>query len=423
MAHEGQGARDKAISAYHTAIQKEPGSPFARAKLAMIALAANDGEGARKQFDAILENHPGHLPTLLSYATLEMRTGNYKAMETRLREAISANPQAARPRLMLSRYLILKGQNEEALNLLQEQEPSGEKDAEFLQTLGLAQLSNDMPEKGLQTLQRARDIDPKDADIHFEIARANAAVGNARMAESALRRALELEPDHAAARLAYTKILVMQGDVDKANETLSPLRAAAPEHPDVMRADSLIASARKRPEEALERWKQGDRDGAVEILEQWVEEHPDDTQARLSLADFYSTMRRPVEAVSQYEAVLQKAPDNLEASQPRQSLDYARKAVELAPDSVTVLDTYAMVLAENREFAEAERTIDRTLELQQHNIGLQIHKAEIMMMAGKRQAAKGILDALLREKDDFPTRARVLALLDEINEGTATPNQ
>ena len=99
--------------------------------------------------------------------------------------------------------------------------------------------------------------------------------------EQDLRRALELDPSHAVARLELGKLLLRRGDTDEATELLSGA-------PGDFVADGLIARAALGDDEGLaaafEAWDDGDRAAALERLRVMVglftELGPDDPLAR-----------------------------------------------------------------------------------------------------------------------------------------------
>jgi putative thioredoxin len=82
--------------------------------------------------------------------------------------------------------------------------------------------------------------------------------------EAALRKALELDPGHAAARRGLGRILLLRGDTDEAIEVLDGARG------DFV-ADGLAARARLSGDEGLaaafEAWDAGDPAGALERLQ------------------------------------------------------------------------------------------------------------------------------------------------------------
>jgi putative thioredoxin len=87
--------------------------------------------------------------------------------------------------------------------------------------------------------------------------------------EQSLRRALEIDPNHATARGQLGKLLLQRGDTEEALELLEPVTG------DFV-ADGLVARAQLQddPElqSAFEAWDAGDRETALERLQQALED-------------------------------------------------------------------------------------------------------------------------------------------------------
>lgn len=68
------------------------------------------------------------------------------------------------------------------------------------------------------------------------------------------------------------------------------------------RADHRVA------EEARSAWEAGDKNRSLDLLDQWIQEHPSALKLHKLRGDILSTSRRPQEAVVAYETVLTKVP-------------------------------------------------------------------------------------------------------------------
>jgi putative thioredoxin len=84
--------------------------------------------------------------------------------------------------------------------------------------------------------------------------------------EESLRRALELDPNHAGAAVALARLLLQRGDLDEALALVEPL------HSDFaaigLTARIKLAQAGKEPEGAFEAWDEGDHEAALEKLQE-----------------------------------------------------------------------------------------------------------------------------------------------------------
>jgi Flp pilus assembly protein TadD len=175
------------------------------------------------------------------------------------------------------------------------------------------------------------------------------------------------------------------------------------------------------------RLKNDDRDGARDVLVDWLESNPDDLPVRFELAQFYLNAGRHAEAIQHYEQVLEKSPGNpvvlnnlawlLQERDLKRAVEYARQAHLAAPESADIADTLAVILARSGETLEARRMIDLALELDADNASLLFHKAQILEQIGERALAERTLESALKDDRTFPERAEAEALLRELQGG------
>lgn len=169
-------------------------------------------------------------------------------------------------------------------------------DPEFHYYYGLGLLKTDQPQPAIEALERAIDLEPRNADYRFALGLAYAA----RMSELSLLRAalimgeakqamvsaVELDPQHAGAAMALAELLLdvpaaMGGDRKKARELLITLRTLDP------------ASAA-----ALEARMEWDNPERVEkLLLRAVETQGSDAVFRLRLTRFYVDQQAYAKAI------------------------------------------------------------------------------------------------------------------------------
>ena len=107
---------------------------------------------------------------------------------------------------------------------------------------------------------------------------------------------------------------------------------------------------------------------------------------------------------------------NLRLEEPRQALQYIRRAAQAAPERPEVLDTLAVVEHLNGESRAAYRNIERALKGSPQNPSMRYHKAMIGAALGEEDQAMALLEELLAdEATEFPERAEAEALLDTLN--------
>jgi len=75
--------------------------------------------------------------------------------------------------------------------------------------------------------------------------------------------------------------------------------------------DSQIRPEQEIAEQAKAAWLDGATNPALEILDQGIEAHPHALALQKLRGDVLATARRPQEAIVAYDAILQKAPEDL----------------------------------------------------------------------------------------------------------------
>ncbi len=230
--------------------------------------------------------------------------------------------------------------------------------------------------------------------------------------------------------------------MDDAQSHLTVLKEMVPEDPQVLRLRATEATLRGnhgKARELLEQahgkapgtetalmlfrhyWRGGDREGALKFLEDWLEEYPRDSAARLELANIQLATGDNAKAREQYSRVLESDKDNFTAlnnlawllrkTDTQKALEYAGKATEMQPESPSALDTMAMVLLENGDTARARRTMEDALALAGDSPTLRYHYAQILSEAGDREQAVAVLEELLAGESEFPEKEEARKLL------------
>lgn len=442
------GDMEAAKSAFDKARRIEPGDIMANQNLAALALSDQDYAAARQHYEAILAQQLDHLDTLMKLALLDDLQGREDEMVKHLEQAIAAHPEAVQPRTSLARHYLAKGEPEKVAVALGDLPQTHFDHPEVVAALGRAQLAQGAGAEAQATLDRLVGLQPDSARAHYLLSLAYAQLNNAKAARSALEKSLALDEDHLQARLALTRLLLLQRDNAAAEKQLAMLKTQAPGDPDVLFLEGRLARISGQQDKALDiytelfksnanttnmlalaqqKWGLDDRAGAITVMEQWLDEHPTDLEARLWLASAYTSDKQFDNASEHYRTVLKQSPDNLVAlnnlawqlkdSNPKQALKYAEQANTLAPKATGIADTLAVVLLKN---GQAERALRMSRELtEQHpdNPTFAYHRAMILAETGRTDEAKSLLTDLLDNIESFPGRGEAERLLEQLRKG------
>lgn len=107
----------------------------------------------------------------------------------------------------------------------------GPGNADWLSTLGAAQIGAGRPEQALPVLRRALALAPAHRSAHLHLAFALQAMGDLADAEAALRTALAGDPDYLPALIGLANLLAERGDDAGATASFAQAEAIAPDQP------------------------------------------------------------------------------------------------------------------------------------------------------------------------------------------------
>lgn len=442
-----QGQVDEARTLLQAARRLAPANPVVSQRLAQLLLSQGDTAGARAIYLEVLKANPGYLPTLLALAALAQQQGDTAAARDWLEQARRDNPAALQPRLLLARDYLNSGQPQPALELLRVTETSKDDQPALLELLGEAQLADGRFAEAVATLEKRTSLPSPPAQTFFLLAQAYDAQRNTYRSRLALNEALRLDPQHLAARLAWFRQLVLQGDQTTAQSWLTALRRDYPDHPEVLAQAGWLALQQERYSDAIAvlnaaqarlptpssaiaillaqaRWRAGQAADSLGGLETWLKQQPGDLNVRLALGEFYLAAGRLDEATALYRKVLEQAPNNvvalnnlaelLHSQAPDQAMQYAEQAMILNPEVPAVQDTLASLLLDQGQTERALALLQKAAAGAPDNPNIRYRLARALADSGATGQACALLEALLQDNRPFRHQADARALLERL---------
>jgi putative PEP-CTERM system TPR-repeat lipoprotein len=293
---------------------------------------------------------------------------------------------------------------------------------------------------------------PESAVAHYRLGIAKLAVEDYLSAETSLKRALQLKPKYEDARAALAVAEHRLGHYDEALKLARQLQKDNPKlatgyavEGDALMAQKQYAAAASAYEKAFARhasgtlavkWhaalsQSGRTKEANERMAKWLREHPDDTAARLQLADTLTATRQYQPALEQYESVLRQDPKNVLAlnnaavlyrrnNDPR-ALDYLERSYKLMPDNVAIADSFGWVLVERGKVDEGLEVLRKAATKSPANGDVRYHLAAALAQSGDEAAARVEVQRALSEDRAFRYRDDAKALLQKLENSTRQP--
>lgn len=375
------------IAFFNRVLLLDPKNVQALYQLAETYRLAGNYAQADAQYSRVLELDPNFTAAWLGRGDNAMAMQLFGRAADFFQKALELQPGSASIKLKLSEAYVRNKQYAEAKPILDEILKADPQNATALTLLGDLLMGQGSIAEAVDAYTKAWQRSPT-ADVQLKLAQALAAAGRTDEAMRRYQDLLQRSPYNAQARLGYGDLLLAQGKADKAlEEYQNALRFAA----DV---ETKEKAARKI-----------------------VELRPDDIAMRLRLASYLREQYKYDGAIAQYEAVLQRDPQNLEAilglgdsyvpkTQYDKALSYYKQALGLTTSDQKKIEIYGKIIA-----CEEQRAGTKPLGLE----GLEALFQRALLYKETGQPDKAIADLQRIQSVDPNFRAEeVKALLAEL---------
>jgi len=420
----------EASRSFQTADEIEPGNARAGLSLASIAIEEKNYPQARSLLKRVLKTNAGHYPALMKLVSLDMLEKNYDLLVEHLQETIRNNKDEIAPRLVLAKYYLSRKQHDLVLNAFTEKMLNDGNvlalrlQAQLaLQTYSAARLTSDMLVKAV----------PNSPQTYFLESQVYAGLKEYKLSNDSIIKSLDMDPGFHPARIVLARQYLLMGKTGKARKHIRVLSKRLPNNADVMRLVVAQHQVFEEPEKVLAAAKalfeahpdrgnmnilsraylaMDDKEGSAKLLTKWVSDHTSDVPSLIRIANQHIELGQLEPAKAYLDRVIELNPKNLAALnnlawylrkiEPAEALDYAERAYEIAPDSVRVMDTYSLVLLENRRLDKAVRIAEKALGKNREDPVLKYHVAMIQSAAGNDEKAIELLRSAVEFGESYP---------------------
>ena len=443
-AYLGKKDNNAARKQFERALQLDPSFTPAHANLAKIDEAEGNMPAAKRHYQAILDKDDKNLEALLGMVRLADKAGNQKEVLHWLQQARTKVPDAVAPGVLLAKYYLAHGDALKALSVTQDLTSRNPDDPTALEIAGQVQLVNKQPSNAIASFKHLVDLIPKSAQAYYLLATAQIQDKDLDEALESVDTALKLRPDFPLAMVMSSAVHYEKGDKNQALKIAKRLQKMHPEsgagyelEGNIYLKDAKLKEAVKAYENAYRRNESGklaiklyqvrhllgQADASI-TLQNWVKEHPEDLTAAMALATAYQSEKSYKDAISQYERIIQKQPQNVVALNnlawlynavgDGRSVETAERAYKLKPEEPAIIDTYGWLLAQHGDSKRAVTLLQEASMRAPHLPEIRYHMAVALDKNGRKDEARQELERLLNGKQEFPERAQAKALLEQI---------
>lgn len=439
-----RGDRESARGSLVDALDRD--ADYLPAVMALGHLSLEDGNlaSAERYFNSALRVRPDHAFAMLGLAESAHRRGDVDTARSWLGRAAEHHPDAVVPRLWLARIHWQSGDGSAAMEAAREAVREAPGDARALGLLGELQLRTGDTDGASGTYKRLLEADPSAIQARLALARIEARRGREEEARRHMAAALESAPGDVRVIDQAGRLELALGQTDAALDHARRLQREHAGSPAGWILEGDVLSRTGRHSQAYDAYarahavapasltvrrmagaagQSGAGDRALQVLEDWLKMHPEDTDAMLSLAMLLHREGEHDRAEDLYAGVLERDPDQaaalnnltwlyLERDDDR-AMETARRAYELQPGPATA-HTYGWTLVEHGDVAGGLPLIESAAS-QAPVPEVRYRLAVALSRSGDDVAARRVLSELLDEHERFRERAEALALYESLS--------
>ncbi|NHO64713.1 PEP-CTERM system TPR-repeat protein PrsT [Aestuariicella hydrocarbonica] len=439
------GDIEQAKEVYQTSVSLNSNDTAVYKALAGIAMEQGDVALAEHHYQKMLDIDPKNYWVMMKLAFINSAEEDNAQMIKYLKMAIEVEPEKVDPRVVLARYYLSKSEFLKVNVVLSGLPQKKMRDPAVLEVSAISRFKAQDYKGAARKLEHYTQINPDSVANNYLLAKAYAGMGRKKAMVKQLQHVIEMKPDFSPARLDLARQYLTEKKLDDALEQVLVVQKLIPDNLDALKVEYAIAKLRGNGEVytdilqriysiektednliELARVKKmsGERREAESLLNDWIQNNKKSIGARLELANLMSENGQKDKAIEYYKSTILIDGENYKAmnniawnlleSNPAESLEYAKKAVDKNPDSPMVLDTLALAYLHNGEEKLAQKTVKMALRHSPNDPQIIYHSAKIDVVSGDVSSAKRTLLDLLDKYPEFSSREDVAALLAEV---------
>ncbi|MGH1373990.1 MAG: XrtA/PEP-CTERM system TPR-repeat protein PrsT [Cellvibrionaceae bacterium] len=439
-----RGDIDVAIDDFRRVISLFPENLFAVSNLANIYITRKEFDEAESVYRPVLALNDSAV--LSNYGKIKLLQNDEQSFIDYQRKSIEANSSNMDARMALANYYLTQSDYDNVGSAFLGAVDVNE-DKNYLKVMALAEYGKSEFSQSIFYLEQLKDVSKiEEPAIHYHLSKAKLALGDKSSSENELLKSLDIDPDHYPSLLAISKLFLAQEKLEGMEVHLRKLNSVYSNELEVKSLMSSYHAALGETSKAIDYakivyqskptsngvlalaalyWDAGDTQEALALINQWIEENPEDVLVRETLSDFYLLDNKFELASEQLKAILRFQPNNVAAlnnlawilieNDSNLAIEYAEKAVAIRSDLPGVMDTLAMAYLGGGELENAWRSIRKATTLDPNSASIKYHSAVIAVEVGEKEYSRSTLQGLIDGTQSFPERELALALLKDVS--------
>lgn len=389
-------------------------------------------EIAERHLDNYVARIPDYLPANRILALIKLRNNEFKAAERLISNAVEDDDMDVFTITLLANALLGQNKIPEGMAYLQKAAVIQPESAALKSELGLSLLRQGDKEAGVAELEAANELDPelrqvavqlvvlylsnKEFDKALETALAHRdntgdasaylLLGSVYMARketdnavAAFQHALELDPGNTSASNGLAAIAILSKQLEKAKAYYSSALEKHPGHLQTLLGLAKVEAA------------QGNTDAMKSTLQSAIEHNPESLQPRLALGQIHLKAGYPEKTLDLLSGMKNTYQNNLRflvvlAEAEGKTRDWAEanaslsRIVELVPNNPAAHFQFAMAKAELGDMKGYRNELQKTLEIAPDYTSARIRLAALMLKEGQKDDAEKHIQILKEQTEN-----------------------
>lgn len=391
----------KAVDSLETLNRNYVDVPVIKYALARSYLENNNLNQAMEQADQAVRLSPGFVDAVILQAQLHLRNNDAKSVIPSLSAIVRASPGLIPAEMLLAEAYRVDGRLDDAVTLLQEQIKRTPQNAAPYFLLGSVLRQQNKIDDARRALEKAAEIAPENPSsteqlVELDIVNKAFAQGHERV-----KKLLEKHPDSGAAYFLEAKLDIAEGKYDLAEAALLKAIDLNPNLPGVF---ELLIPTYNQTHKLTD---------ALNEMNAVLAKNPNDVRALLVAALIYDTTNDSNKAREYYERLLAVDPNSVPAlnnlalmyanklNDLNRAVELAQKARSLTPASASVTDTLGWIFYKQGNYQQAADLLAESAAKEPNNAEMQFHLGMADYMMGRTDAARSALERAVAAKADF----------------------